>query len=77
MVGQIKEASESINTAAQEIAAGNADPSENRRTQASSLEGPASSMEQLNPRAPESSTTRVPGIGAGELEQRGGGAGRG
>ena len=48
VVGQIMEATEAINTAAQQIAAGNADLSSRTEEQASSLEETASSMEQLN-----------------------------
>ncbi|WP_200333771.1 methyl-accepting chemotaxis protein [Thiocystis violacea] len=48
MVGQIKEATDAINTAAAEIAAGNADLSERTEAQASSLEETASAMEQFN-----------------------------
>jgi methyl-accepting chemotaxis protein len=47
IVGQIREASESINSAAGEIAAGNADLSRRTESQAASLEETASSMEQL------------------------------
>ena len=48
VVGQIMEATEAINTAAQQIAAGNADLSSRTEEQASSLEETASSMEQIN-----------------------------
>jgi len=48
VVGQIKEATEAINTAAKEIAAGNSDLSNRTEEQASSLEETASSMEQIN-----------------------------
>ena len=48
MVGQIREATDAINTAAAEIAAGNADLSERTEEQASSLEETASAMEQIN-----------------------------
>ncbi|QSA99053.1 PAS domain-containing protein [Methylococcus sp. EFPC2] len=44
----VKEATDSINTAAQEIAAGNADLSQRTEEQASSLEETASSMEELS-----------------------------
>jgi methyl-accepting chemotaxis protein len=47
IVGQIREASEAINTASREIAAGNADLSQRTEEQASSLEETASSMEEL------------------------------
>lgn len=47
IVGQIKEASETINTAAKEIAAGNNDLSHRTEEQAASLEETAASMEQL------------------------------
>ncbi|WP_374341047.1 methyl-accepting chemotaxis protein [Methyloversatilis sp.] len=48
VVGQIKESTEAINTAAREIAAGNSDLSARTEEQASSLEETASSMEELN-----------------------------
>lgn len=48
IVGQIKDATEAINTAAAEIAAGNSDLSGRTESQASSLEETASSMEELN-----------------------------
>ena len=47
MISDIQEAVESMNTAAQEIAAGNADLSQRTEAQASSLEETASSMEEL------------------------------
>jgi methyl-accepting chemotaxis protein len=47
IVGQIKDATDAINTAAKEIAAGNADLSQRTEEQASSLEETASSMEEL------------------------------
>ncbi|MBL8449127.1 MAG: Cache 3/Cache 2 fusion domain-containing protein [Dechloromonas sp.] len=47
IVGQIKGATEAINTAAKEIASGNQDLSSRTEEQASSLEETASSMEQL------------------------------
>ena len=68
---------ESINTAAQEIAAGNADLSARTEEQASSLEETASSMEELNATVRQNAdNAATPGAGAGELQQRGGGAGR-
>ncbi|MBK1717861.1 nitrate- and nitrite sensing domain-containing protein [Thiocystis violacea] len=48
VVGRILESTESINSAAQEISAGNSDLSERTESQASSLEQTASSMEELN-----------------------------
>ena len=48
IVGQIKETSEAINSAASEISAGNADLSHRTEKQAASLEETASSMEQIN-----------------------------
>ncbi|WP_439535251.1 methyl-accepting chemotaxis protein [Methyloversatilis sp.] len=48
VIGRIKDSSESINTAAREIAAGNSDLSSRTEEQASSLEETASSMEELN-----------------------------
>jgi len=47
IIGDIKIATETINTAAQEIAAGNSDLSQRTEEQASSLEETASSMEEL------------------------------
>ncbi|HEY9192914.1 MAG TPA: methyl-accepting chemotaxis protein, partial [Methyloversatilis sp.] len=48
VVGRIKESTEAINTAAREIAAGNAELSSRTESQAGSLEETASSMEELN-----------------------------
>jgi methyl-accepting chemotaxis protein len=48
VVGRIKEATDLINTAAKEIAAGNTDLSSRTEEQASSLQETASSMEELN-----------------------------
>ncbi len=47
IMGQIKEATEAINTAAVEISSGNADLSQRTEEQASSLEETAASMEEL------------------------------
>jgi methyl-accepting chemotaxis protein len=47
IVGQIKESTESINTASKEIASGNTDLSSRTETQAASLEKTASSMTEL------------------------------
>jgi methyl-accepting chemotaxis protein len=47
IMGQIREATEAINTAAVEISSGNADLSQRTEEQASSLEETASSMEEL------------------------------
>ena len=47
VIGQIKEASDTINTASSEIAQGNTDLSQRTEEQASSLEETASSMEEL------------------------------
>ncbi|QSI75456.1 methyl-accepting chemotaxis protein [Niveibacterium microcysteis] len=48
LMGTIQQATEAVNTAAKEIAAGNADLSSRTEEQASSLEETAASMEQLN-----------------------------
>jgi methyl-accepting chemotaxis protein len=48
VIGNIKSATELINTAAQEISAGNMDLSQRTEQQANSLEETASSMEELN-----------------------------
>jgi methyl-accepting chemotaxis protein len=48
LVRQIREATDAINTAAREIAAGNADLSERTEEQASSLEETASTIEEFN-----------------------------
>ncbi|MBK6744680.1 MAG: Tar ligand binding domain-containing protein [Hydrogenophilales bacterium] len=47
IIGQIREATDAINTAAREIASGNADLSSRTESQASSLEETASSMDEL------------------------------
>ncbi|MFZ3018769.1 MAG: methyl-accepting chemotaxis protein [Gallionella sp.] len=47
LIGDIKEATDTINTASKEIAAGNSDLSQRTEEQASSLEETASSMEEL------------------------------
>ncbi|MDP2828386.1 MAG: methyl-accepting chemotaxis protein [Sulfuricellaceae bacterium] len=47
IIGQIRESTDTINTAAKEIAAGNTDLSQRTEEQASSLEETASSMEEL------------------------------
>jgi len=67
MVGQIGEATEAINTAAAEIAAGNADLSERTEAQASSLEETSSAMEQLNASVQQNAQSAA---SARELAQR-------
>ncbi|HEU0189174.1 MAG TPA: methyl-accepting chemotaxis protein [Gallionella sp.] len=47
LIGEIKDATDTINTASKEIAAGNSDLSQRTEEQASSLEETASSMEEL------------------------------
>ncbi|MFC5459121.1 methyl-accepting chemotaxis protein [Massilia niabensis] len=48
IVSEVRDSTESINTAAREIAAGNMDLSQRTETQASALEETAASMEELN-----------------------------
>jgi methyl-accepting chemotaxis protein len=75
-VGQIQEATESINTAAKEIAQGNADLSQRTEEQASSLEETASSMEELTSTVKQNSENAKQAnqlaIGASEVAVRGG-----
>ncbi|MFN9122170.1 MAG: methyl-accepting chemotaxis protein [bacterium] len=76
IVGQIKEATESINTAAKEIAQGNTDLSQRTEEQASSLEETASSMEELTSTVKQNSENAKQAnqlaIGASEVAVRGG-----
>jgi methyl-accepting chemotaxis protein len=76
LIGQVKEATDSINTAAREISAGNADLSARTETQAASLEETASSMEELTStvrqNAENARSANQLAIGAGEVAEKGG-----
>ena len=76
IIGQIKESTESINTAAREIAQGNADLSQRTEEQASSLEETAASMEELTSTVKQNSENAKQAnqlaIGASEVAVRGG-----
>ncbi|MCC6535405.1 MAG: methyl-accepting chemotaxis protein [Burkholderiales bacterium] len=76
IVRQLREATDSINTAAKEIASGNADLSQRTEEQASSLEETSSSMEELTPtvkqNAENARQANQLAIGASEVAVRGG-----
>jgi methyl-accepting chemotaxis protein len=76
VVGQIKESSGAINTAAREIASGNADLSARTEQQAASLEETASSMEELTStvkqNAENARQANQLAIGAADVASRGG-----
>jgi methyl-accepting chemotaxis protein len=76
LIGQVKEATDSINTAAREIAAGNSDLSSRTEQQAASLEETASSMEELTStvrqNAENARSANQLAIGAGEVAEKGG-----
>jgi methyl-accepting chemotaxis protein len=76
LIGQIREGSESIRTAAQEISQGNTDLSSRTEEQASSLEETASSMEELTNtvrvNAESAKQAKALVIGAAESAERGG-----
>jgi len=76
IIGQIQEATRSINTAAKEIAQGNTDLSQRTEEQASSLEETASSMEELTSTVKQNSENAKQAnqlaIGASEVAVRGG-----
>jgi methyl-accepting chemotaxis protein len=76
MVGAVKEATDTINTASREIASGNADLSQRTEEQASSLEQTASSMEELTStvkqNAENARQANQLAIGASEIALRGG-----
>jgi methyl-accepting chemotaxis protein len=76
IIGQIKEATDSINTAAKEIAQGNTDLSQRTEEQASSLQQTASSMEELTSTVKQNSENAKQAnqlaIGASEVAVRGG-----
>ncbi|HZR35240.1 MAG TPA: methyl-accepting chemotaxis protein [Nevskia sp.] len=76
IVGQIKQASDLIGTAASEIAAGNNDLSSRTEQQAASLEETASSMEQLTSTVKQNAESARQAnqlaIGAGDVASKGG-----
>ena len=76
LVRQIKESSDTINTAAREIAAGNTDLSQRTEEQASSLEETASSMEELTStvkqNAENAKQANQLAIGASDIAVKGG-----
>ena len=76
IVGQIRESTESINTASKEIAQGNTDLSSRTEEQASSLEETASSMEELTStvkqNAENAKQANQLAIGASEVAVKGG-----
>ncbi|MBC7780549.1 MAG: HAMP domain-containing protein, partial [Proteobacteria bacterium] len=76
IVTQIKESTDSINTASKEIAQGNTDLSQRTEEQASSLEETASSMEELTSTVKQNSENAKQAnqlaIGASEVAVRGG-----
>jgi methyl-accepting chemotaxis protein len=76
IVSRIKQSTDSINTAAQEIAAGNADLSQRTEEQASSLEETASSMEELTStvrqNAENARQANQLAVGASDVASRGG-----
>ena len=76
IIGQIVAATDTINTASREIAAGNSDLSQRTEEQASSLEQTASSMEQLTAtvkqNAENAKQANQLAIGASQIASRGG-----
>jgi methyl-accepting chemotaxis protein len=76
LVGEIKDATDTINTASKEIAAGNSDLSQRTEEQASSLEETASSMEELTStvkqNAENAKQANQLAIGASEVAGKGG-----
>jgi methyl-accepting chemotaxis protein len=76
IIGQIKDATDLINTAAKEIAAGNNDLSQRTEEQASSLEETASSMEELTStvkqNAENAKQANQLAIGASDIASKGG-----
>ena len=76
LVGQISDATQTINTASKEIAAGNSDLSQRTEEQASSLEETASSMEELTStvrqNAENAKQANQLAIGASDVAGRGG-----
>lgn len=76
IVGQIKESTDAINTAASEIAAGNNDLSQRTEEQASSLQETAASMEQITStvqqNADNARQANQLAIGASDVAERGG-----
>jgi methyl-accepting chemotaxis protein len=78
LVGQIRQTSESINTASREIAAGNGDLSARTEQQAASLQETASSMEELTStvrqNAENARQANQLAIGASDIARKGGSA---
>ena len=76
LVGEIKDATDTINTASKEIAAGNSDLSQRTEEQASSLEETASSMEELpstvKQNAENAKQANQLAIGASDIASKGG-----
>jgi methyl-accepting chemotaxis protein len=76
IIGEIKEATDTINTAAKEIAAGNNDLSQRTEEQASSLEETASSMEELTStvrqNADNAKQANQLALGASDIASKGG-----
>ncbi|MFA6921272.1 MAG: methyl-accepting chemotaxis protein [Gallionella sp.] len=76
IIGQIRDATDTINTAAKEIAAGNSDLSQRTEQQASSLEETATSMEELTStvkqNADNAKQANQLAIGASDIATRGG-----
>ena len=72
IVGDIRHATETINTAAQEISAGNADLSQRTEEQASSLEETAASMEELTTTVKQNTESARQAMNASQIAVKGG-----